>query len=330
MIFPEGIPDRNYFVRDLAVRTIYVFLYIDAIQGSEVWLAPKHVLRMSEKQANLVDKIERSSYSQECMKPGYRPIDRTWYNENTRESIRDETINGLIDLGIVVVRPGIPTTSSKGRYQLSGSFAELFTDSSDAGKVEEWQTRYLSESHLAKIKIMKRVSAPEGVIVSLPNGVNRKMEAGPSSILTKSVVEEFTKFHLKKPAVIWISESGNKVIAEDDEMMRSINLPIDQKKLLPDVVLADLGRNDLLLVFIEVVATDGPFTEKRKSDVLMMCLRAGFKDEQVLFVSAFKDRNSRALKSRFSAIALDSLVWCATEPEVLIWIGKNQERPFAI
>jgi len=329
-IFSVGIPDRNYFVRDIAARTIFVFIYTDAIEGSEVWLAPKHILRMSDAQSDLTSVVDRMDYAKNCMKPGYKPIDNSWYQENTRESIRDETINGLVNIGIVNIKEGIPTTSSKGRYQLKKSFAELFRSKVKPSDISLWQNQYLSESYLAKIKIMERASSNEEVIVFLPNGISRKMEAGPSSFLTKAVIEVFAKKHLLSPAVVWISESGNKVIADDEELMKSIKLPIDQKKLLPDIVLADLGRKELLLVFVEVVATDGPFTQKRKEDILSMSLGAGYKTEQILFMSAFKDRNDQALKRRFSALALDSLVWCASEPQTLIWIAADQEKPFVI
>ncbi|MEQ8423959.1 MAG: hypothetical protein RIA63_04560, partial [Cyclobacteriaceae bacterium] len=96
VIFPEGIPDRQYFIRDLAAKTIFVFLYIDAVEGQDTWLAPKHVLRMSQRQADKVQLSVRKQYYKECMKPGYQPIDTPWYKENTREPIRDETINGMV------------------------------------------------------------------------------------------------------------------------------------------------------------------------------------------------------------------------------------------
>jgi hypothetical protein len=45
-IFPEGTPQRNYCVREMAARTIFVMLYIGAVEGSGIWMSPKHVYRM--------------------------------------------------------------------------------------------------------------------------------------------------------------------------------------------------------------------------------------------------------------------------------------------
>lgn len=134
---------------------------------------------------------------------------------------------------------------------------------------------------------------------------------------------------MKDPAVLWISESGKKVSLQDDALMQNLGLPIDQKKLLPDVVLADLGRKNVLIIFVEVVYTDGPVTEERKAKLLEMTARAGYSGDNVAFISAFEQRNSAPLKRRFSAIALDTLIWCMAEPDLLIWLGEEKEVPFA-
>ena len=43
-IFPEGSPRRTYCIREMAARTIFVMLYIGAIEGTGQWLGPKHVV----------------------------------------------------------------------------------------------------------------------------------------------------------------------------------------------------------------------------------------------------------------------------------------------
>ena len=44
------------------------------------------------------------------------------------------------------------------------------------------------------------------------------MEPGPSSVISKSVVEEFAPRFLEEPVVIWLSESRNQVVARDDDL----------------------------------------------------------------------------------------------------------------
>lgn len=35
-IFPEGLPDRNYLVRDLAGATVFTMLYVGAMEGASL------------------------------------------------------------------------------------------------------------------------------------------------------------------------------------------------------------------------------------------------------------------------------------------------------
>ena len=331
-IFPEGIADRQYVIRDTAAKIIFTMLYIDAIEGKDVWLAPKQVYRMTDQQALTQDKNSRMDYRRECMRPGYEPTGDRWYADNSREQVRDESIkDGLVPKGAIVINPNIPTTSNRGRYALREHFARLFLlpYSEFEAAVEKWRKHYLSASELARVRILHERHHSDGEVhITLPNGEIRIMKAGPSSLITKAVIEEFTKRFLRKPAVLWISESGNKVVTQDDRLMRDLGLPIDQQRLLPDLVLSDLGREHILLIFVEVVATDGPVTEVRKEELLKITDAAGFDRNQIAFVSAFEQRGASPLKRRFSGIAVDTLIWCMSEPDLLIWLGENEELPF--
>jgi hypothetical protein len=93
------------------------------------------------------------------------------------------------------------------------------------------------------------------------------------------------------------------------------------------MVLADL-REHTLLVFVEIVYSDGPITEVRKEELLKMTDSAGYERRNVAFVSAFEQRDSAPLKRRLSGVAVDTLIWCMAEPELLIWLGEKQELPF--
>jgi BsuBI/PstI restriction endonuclease HTH domain len=111
-IFPAGTPQRNYCTREMAARTVFVMLYIGAVEGSGMWMGPKHVYRMGAGQAALHLEEDREAYIAAVEKRGSQlPIDR-WFQDNTREPIRDETLrDGLVRMGAVVTRPGLATTS---------------------------------------------------------------------------------------------------------------------------------------------------------------------------------------------------------------------------
>jgi hypothetical protein len=306
-------------------------IYIDAVEGSGVYLAPQHVYRFTDEQYAKQDETSRKAFLMNCLRKNYVIEGKRWYADNSREQIRDENLKeGLVSKGAVIVDSSVPVTSSRGRYSLREHFARLFLlpEKEFDDQALQWQKRYLSASELARVRIMReRQPSEASVQVTLPNGERRYLAAGGSSVIAKAVIEEFASRFLIKPAVLWISESGNHVVLQDDRLMRDLGLPIDQQRLLPDMALADLGREQTLLLFIEIVYSDGPVTEARKADILRMTDAAGYERRNVAFVSAFEHRNATPLKRRFSGIAVDSLIWCMAEPDLLIWLGETQEIP---
>ena len=262
------------------------------------------------------------------LRPGaMKDIKERWYAANTREPIRDETLRyGLIVYNAVIERIGLPTTSSKPRYALQREFYELFmvNDEKSDDYIKNWQDRYLSAESLARVKLLGQSKQSkmkdENIFVDLPDGQRRKMLPGPSSFLTKATVESFSKSFLKNPVVIFISESGNKVVLKDDELARSIGFNIPADKSLPDLIIADLTDDNTLIYFIEIVATDGPINRKRKEDLLKIVTESSFKRENVFFMTVFEDRNSAPFKKNIASIAPNTLLWFASEPEyIMIW-----------
>jgi hypothetical protein len=323
LIFPEGTANRNYLVRDLGVRTVFTMLYIGAIEP-ERWAGPKHVYCMSDEQSRKDSDAERNEYAVKCIGKKFVPLPGRWYADNSRESIRDESLReGLVPVGAVIVKAGIPTTSSKPRYGLHPSFAKLLEPSLVGDEltreIEEWQKKFLSAGALARIQLVSRGASAShsGIRIELPSGESRIMSAGKSSVITKAVVEVFAPRFLAAPAVVWISESGNKVIERDDQLAKSIGIEIDAAKVLPDVILADVGT-PFLLVFVEVVHSDGPISLDRRLALMDIAIKANLPADQVAFVTAFEDRSSTAFRKAMSNLAWGSFAWCASEPNSII------------
>jgi hypothetical protein len=249
LIFPEGTPNRGYCIRELAASTIFAALYIGAVEGLGRYLGPVHVYRMTAEQASKSDNADREKYAKGVLKKSYRVKGRRWYADNTREPIRDETLReGLVAVGAVLRREDLPTTSASPRYALKAEFAALFEPALEGTKLENaigrFQAQHLSKSALARISIIRAGAAKStaGVLVTFPNGETRRLAPGPSSIISKAVIEDFSKRFLEHPAILWLSESGNKIIARDDLVASAIGLKIEPDKNLPDLILADLGR----------------------------------------------------------------------------------------
>ncbi|HYW61914.1 MAG TPA: BsuBI/PstI family type II restriction endonuclease [Bradyrhizobium sp.] len=325
LIFPEGTPNRNYATRELAASTVFVALYVDAVDGTGVFFGPKHVYRMTDKQSQRTDEASRSRYANNIVGAGFQPPGKRWYSDNTREPIRDETLrDGLIALGAVIEKAGVPTSSSKPRYALATGFAALF-DTQLAGKslesaIAAWQTTALNPGALPRIALVRQGAAAGGsnVLVTFPNGETRRMVVGPSTDITKSVIEVFAPKFLQQPAVLFVSESGNKVVSRDDDLARSIGLDIEANKNLPDIILVDLGPEHPMLVFVEAVATDGPVNERRKRALEELATKAGFPLQHIAYVTAYLDRGGASFKKTVDALAWGSYAWFVSEPDGLI------------
>jgi hypothetical protein len=334
LIFPEGTPNRLYCTRDLAASTVFVMLYIGAVVGNDQYLAPKHVYRMTEEQAAKDANSTRVDYAGNALKPGYQALGERWYADNTREPIRDETLReGLVELGAVVARHDLPTTSSKPRYALDGEFAALFdpdlTDKALEMAIADWQKAHLSPGALARVSLMRLGAAAggTGVLVTFPNGETRNLAPGPSSIIAQAVIEVFTERFLDRPAVLWLSESGNKVVARDDRLAAAIGLKIEADKNLPDIILADLGPAEPLIVFVEVVATDGAVTPRRREALLALTDAVGFKRSRVAFLTAYQDRESSGFKKTVAGLAWGSFAWFLSEPEQIVVLRDGATSP---
>jgi hypothetical protein len=338
LVFPEGFEFRNYCTRDIATATVFGMLYIGAVASSGRMMAPKHVYRMSDEQSELTSDAERFAYITSVMRSGSTPLGQAWYADTTRESIRDETIRqGFGPVGAALDDKTIPTNSSKPRYALADDFAALFdpglTGNALDVAIADWHSKRLSPAALARIKLVSAgtgKSSSDKVLVTFPNQETRRLAPGPSAVISKAVIEEFTKHFLTDPGVIWLSESGNKVVAKDDDLARSIGLTIDPSRNLPDIILVDLGdkhAQNMLLVFVEVVATDGPISTARRTELLEISRAAKFDDSRVAFVTAFLERGAAPLKKTLPTLAWNSFVWLASEPENIVALyGESSSR----
>jgi hypothetical protein len=334
LIFPEGVENRQYCIRDSTAKTVLTLIYCGAIYGTDRWIRPSQVVDMSDTQAALVDQSDREDWCTYML--SHRKKDRSasaWYAVNSREQIRDENIaQGLIPNQAVVERPGIPTTSSKPKYALKPEFMCLLDETLEGDALVDaiaaWQLRFLSPTAMARATIIRKNAAASihRVQVMFPSGAAITLAHGESSNITKAVVEQFAINFLAQPAVLWLSESANKII--DETLVAALNLHIDQSKSLPDVILVDLSpiSGDILVVFVEVVHSDGPISQQRKEALQSIALDAGFEAGNLAYVTAFADRSASQYRTLAHNLAWGSFVWFASEPESIIMLRSGSEK----
>ncbi|TBF85687.1 restriction endonuclease, partial [Rhizobium leguminosarum] len=188
LIFPEGMANREHSIWEIAAKTIYVMLYVGAVEGTDRWMRPDQVTRMNQIQAELHGEADRLAWAVESMKSSKGDVPGRWYAVNSRESIRDDTIRyALIQNSAVVEKQGLPTTSPAPRYALQGGFAELFDPDLDEAtflvRAEAWRQQHLNAGALARIAFNRKgvSSSQERLLVTFPNGETRRMLPGQSA-----------------------------------------------------------------------------------------------------------------------------------------------------
>jgi len=117
-----------------------------------------------------------------------------WYGDNSRETLRDEALNGLRRYGAVGARADLPTTSSTPRWALSEEFAQLFDPRLDDADLEvaidAWRDRHVAPGDRLRISsLRKRQAGAHRVNVTLPDGEHRALEPGDASLLLQGVIE---------------------------------------------------------------------------------------------------------------------------------------------
>lgn len=124
----------------------------------------------------------------------------------------------------------------------------------------------------------------------------------------------------------WCTQCGEKILLQEAALSEAIGLQLRPDRLLPDVVLFDLRSQKELLVFVEIVASDGPVSTSRKSALLEMALEAGIPSAQIAFVTAYRDRNDTAFKRTLDVVAWNTLIWFMSEPDQIVIL---RDRPNA-
>ena len=324
LIFPEEFPDRGILTGIMAARVIFVFLYGGFVEGAGRFLRPSHVYLFTEQQSLKTSEKQRLDWLRSANRPGQRTPGRRWYADTSREPIRDDLMrNQLLRLGVMRKRPGFSTTASTPINYITGEFAALFNPAATGehlnALIAEWRLQSLSKSTLQRMALRaKGVQLAQGeLFIEMPDGTRIRVAAGPSSEIARALIERFTKIHLEQPAILWLSGSDTKAIPQFVAVSESVGLTFDLSAELPDLILADM-TDPLRILFCEIVATDGAVTEARREALLRIVRSSNIPEELVEFLSAFDDRQSGAFRKNFGSLAVNSLVWFRTEPELLV------------
>lgn len=234
------------------------------------------------------------------------------YAENSRESIRRQTIHQFEQAGIIERNaddPTRPTNSGKTVYSIIPEALDVLK----AYKSKEWEIKLeefmknkekLVEIYLSKRKIHK-------IPVKIDTGEELIFSPGEHNELQKLIIEEFGSRFAKGSKLLYVGDTAYKDLYRLDEDLEDIGIPFIEQDKLPDVVLYDKEKNWVFLC--EAVTSHGPISPKRfvELEEMLSTCTAG-----KIYVTCFLD--VATFKKYADDIAWETEVWIATMPDHML------------
>jgi hypothetical protein len=324
-----GDLNESLLVGDMAVKTVFAFLYIGA-DGSGPLLKPMTVVWMNDAVATRTSAADRRAYYEAQERDGetrtallskWKIDTKQWYATNTREPIRDNLIRySLVPVGGVREDPTKSKTSSKVRYYLDKEFEALFDPNLKGAALDDaiknWQAHHLSDVHRARLAAARSVDiAATSYEIRVAGKRIGFVQVDLAGQITQGVVERLAPRLAEDLVVLWIASSSAPVPDDSVGELKERKLTVD-KAVLVDVVFLD--RKSATFWFVEVVASDGPINEVRKKEILAWAGKHGILPESCRFVTAFSSRTHAAAKKRLPDLAWGTLVWFGDEPDKIV------------
>jgi hypothetical protein len=340
LVLPHQITGVTATANPAASAVAFVAMYVGAI-GEHAPIRPSTVTWMSDAVAAKRTEAERRAYYRAAMR-GEKEVasfcdeitverGKIWYANNSREPVRDESIDALINNGAVLnIRTDLSTNSPLARYTLDPEFAALLSPDLVGEQleqaVEQWRSTHLSPTGRRRAQLRRDPARnSKSVPVNLPGAGVRQLHPGASSWILKGVAEQFSA-HLREPNVLFISQPGEKVNMLDGQALKAMGLAVDQTTLLPDCIMADLDPERDEVWFVEAVFSGGEITNERKESLLAWAAAQGLSPEKCRFLNAFESRTHSEAKRALPMLADGSFAWFSDEPErLLAWdsIGSD-------
>jgi len=190
------------------------------------------------------------------------------YAENTRETIRKDSLKRLVDFGLVDVNKDDPmrsTNSGNTNYTIVPAFERLI-NSYGTEEYNHLKRDFENELEVHRRALIERLRNAN-VIIEVPNKEEvLVLSPGNHNIIEKFIVEEIMKLESEEPHLLYLGDTKNKLKYVDYKLAEEIGIIIDPHEKLPDVIGYD-KKNEIILVY-EAVASSGPVDELRLKEIL--------------------------------------------------------------
>lgn len=236
------------------------------------------------------------------------------YAENSRETIRRQTLHQFEQAGIVIRNrddPTLPTNSPKNNYTITPEAlsiikafgtpnfnAELIRFTANHGKlIEKYAGRKLEHDLTVTFK--------EEILT---------LTTGPHNELQIAILRDLYPRFFPNAELLYLGDAANKMLKINEKLVEELHFPITQHDKLSDIVFYD--RTKQILFLIEAVTSHGPMSPKRVHELNELLSESGIKQ---IYITAFQTK--KEFKKTFDDIAWETEVWIADKPDHMIHLN---------
>lgn len=240
------------------------------------------------------------------------------YAENSRETIRRQTLHQFVQAGIAHHNPedpSIPTNSKDNHYRLTPEALEVIR----AFGSKKWKKelkRFLKNTGSLEEKYAKKRDLKKIPLV-LSDGKTIKFSPGKHNELQIAIIREFAPRFTPGSLLLYVGDTAKKNLFIDRDKMEELGIPFDEHQKLPDVILFDTKRD--LLFLVEAVTSHGPVSPKRLIELEKLFERCKIRK---VYITAFPD--FKTFKRFSNDIAWDTEAWLAEIPEHMIHFNGDK------
>ena len=240
------------------------------------------------------------------------------YAENSRETIRRQTLHQFVQAGVANHNPDNPvlaTNSKDNHYRISPEALKVVQSYGSRNwkkEVESFQEKVgsLKERYSKKREYRK-------IPLVLKDGTKMSFSPGKHNELQIDIIKEFAPRFAPGSQLLYVGDTAKKDLYRNDEALKKIGIPINQHSKLPDVVIHDTKRNWLFL--IEAVTSHGPISPKRIVELEKLLKKC---DIGKVYVTAFIDL--KEFKRHTNDIAWETEVWLSEIPDHMIHFNGDR------
>jgi len=234
------------------------------------------------------------------------------YAENTRETIRRQTLHQFEQAGIVIRNPddlSRPTNSPKTMYAISDTALDVIKQY----RTSRWNAALKKFRERLGSLLEKYEKRKQGltIAVELTHEMSLMLSPGKHNELQSKIVKTFKPRFCPNSKIVYIGDTARKMLHHDDNLLKELNIPITEHDKLPDVVFYDSEHNVLFL--IEAVTAHGPMSPKRQIELEIVLKKCKAKK---IYISAFLDFHE--FKKHSDNIAWETEVWIDANPDHMI------------